>query len=82
MTAQVANLAVFQRSSRLGGTVKTYSWDWQGKTLEVIYETVGEGPTVLLLPALSTVSTRAELAVMAQDLVRNPKGFQEISLGT
>lgn len=53
---------------RLGGTVQTFSWQWQGRSLTVAYETLGAGDPVLLLPAFSTVSTRAELQTLAHDL--------------
>lgn len=46
----------------------TYTWQWQNYTLKVATETFGSGPSVLLLPALSTVSTRAELSTLAQAL--------------
>lgn len=45
-----------------------YTWQWQNHTLNVATETLGSGPSVLLLPAFSTVSTRAELATLAQAL--------------
>lgn len=56
------------RQSRLGGTIHTYNWQWQGEPLTVTYETVGEGDPVLLLPAFSTVSNRAELKALAVGL--------------
>lgn len=46
----------------------TYTWQWQNHTLNIATETLGSGPSVLLLPAFSTVSTRAELATLAQAL--------------
>lgn len=46
----------------------TYTWQWQNHTVNVATETLGYGPSVLLLPAFSTVSTRAELAALAQAL--------------
>lgn len=46
----------------------TYTWQWQNHTLNIATETLGCGPSVLLLPAFSTVSTRAELATLAQAL--------------
>ena len=60
--------ALSPRQSQLGGTVKTYDWQWQGQSLTVTYETVGEGDPVLLLPAFSTVSSRAELKDLAAGL--------------
>jgi pimeloyl-ACP methyl ester carboxylesterase len=54
--------------SQLGGTAQTLQWQWRGQPLTVAYETVGEGDPVLLLPAFSTVSNRAELQDLAGDL--------------
>lgn len=45
-----------------------YQWQWQDQTLTIATETHGTGPAVLLLPAFSTVSTRAELSTLAQGL--------------
>lgn len=45
-----------------------YLWHWQGKAYEIVYEVRGEGSPVLLLPALSTVSTRLEVAALADAL--------------
>jgi pimeloyl-ACP methyl ester carboxylesterase len=53
---------------RLGGTPKTYPWTYQAQTHSIVYETLGDGPPVLLLTAMSTVSTRAEMAGIAQCL--------------
>ncbi|MEB3267749.1 MAG: alpha/beta hydrolase [Leptolyngbya sp.] len=51
--------------SHLGASAQTYRWQWQGQPLTVVYETVGKGDPVLLLPAFSTVSNRAELKELA-----------------
>ncbi|MEO0538633.1 MAG: alpha/beta hydrolase [Cyanobacteria bacterium P01_A01_bin.123] len=56
------------RQSQLGGTAQTYDWQWHSQSLTVTYETVGEGEPVLLLPAFSTVSNRAELKDLAAGL--------------
>lgn len=53
----------------IGGTVQKYLWQWQGQTYTLTYETKGEGTPVLLLPAFSTVSTRAEMRGIAEKLV-------------
>jgi pimeloyl-ACP methyl ester carboxylesterase len=37
------------------------TWTWRGKTIELGFDTNGQGPTVLLLPALSSISTRREM---------------------
>ena len=63
--------------SVLSGQVQHYDWTYQGQTVNIVYETLGAGPTVLLLPAFSTVSTRAELAQIAQVLASK---FQVIAL--
>jgi pimeloyl-ACP methyl ester carboxylesterase len=46
----------------------TYTWQRQDQTINIATETLGSGPPVLMLPAFSTVSTRAELAALAQTL--------------
>ncbi|NEP54560.1 MAG: alpha/beta hydrolase, partial [Moorea sp. SIO3C2] len=70
MTVSSPNASTSERISptRLGGQVQHYTWTYQGQTVTLAYETLGSGPTVLLLPAFSTVSTRAELAQIAQVL--------------
>ncbi|MGB7415282.1 MAG: alpha/beta fold hydrolase [Thermosynechococcaceae cyanobacterium] len=52
----------------LQGNVSTYTWQWQGQAINIATETLGSGPSVLLLPSFSTVSTRAELTTLAQAL--------------
>jgi pimeloyl-ACP methyl ester carboxylesterase len=37
------------------------SWAWRGKTIDLGFDISGQGPTVLLLPALSSISTRREM---------------------
>ena len=53
----------------LNGTVATYQWQWQGKPITITYKTLGAGKPVLLLPALSTVSTRDGMATLAAQLM-------------
>ncbi|RKR07477.1 pimeloyl-ACP methyl ester carboxylesterase [Kushneria sinocarnis] len=43
---------------------ETLSWQWQGRQLDVGLTRQGSGPTLLMLPALSTISTRAEFAAL------------------
>lgn len=45
-------------------TVKQYVWKWSQQTFSVVYETVGQGSPVLMLPAFSTVSSRSEVGVL------------------
>lgn len=61
----------------MGGVRQTYSWPWQGQTVEVVYETLGQGDPVLLLPAFSTVSTRLELQQIAAGLASQ---FQVVAI--
>ncbi|MEM1255840.1 MAG: alpha/beta fold hydrolase [Cyanobacteria bacterium P01_H01_bin.21] len=65
------------RPTRIGGQVQHYDWTYQGQAVTIVYETLGTGPTVLLLPAFSTVSTRVELAQIAQALASQ---FQVVAL--
>jgi len=55
-------------SMTLNGTVKSYRWQWQGQPITITYDIVGSGSPVLLLPALSTVSNRNEMAALATGL--------------
>jgi len=55
-------------ASQIGGTVETLQWHWQNQTFAIAYETRGNGAPVLLLPAFSTVSTRAEMQGIAEQL--------------
>lgn len=64
-------------STNIGGVVQNYLWDWEGQQLTAVYETVGEGNPVLLLPAFSTVSTRGEMRGIAERLSSR---FQVIAL--
>lgn len=61
----------------IGGQVHTFNWQWQGQSVTIAYETLGTGSPVLLLPAFSTVSTRAELQALAAPLADH---FQVIAL--
>ena len=40
------------------------------RTVDIAYDIAGHGPPVLLLPAMSTVSTRAEMGALAHRLER------------
>ncbi|MGV2827786.1 alpha/beta fold hydrolase [Myxosarcina sp. GI1(2024)] len=52
----------------IGGKVERYTWNWQGKAYQVVYETIGQGNSILLLPAFSTVSSRSEMKAIARIL--------------
>ena len=43
-------------------TTHTYQWNWQEQPVTITYETAGTGQPILLLPSLSTVSSRTEMA--------------------
>jgi pimeloyl-ACP methyl ester carboxylesterase len=49
-----------------GGVVQEYIWQWENQPLRVVYETLGNGSPLLLLPAFSSVSTRQEMADLAR----------------
>jgi pimeloyl-ACP methyl ester carboxylesterase len=53
-----------------GGVVKHYAWIWEGRSIQVVYEVLGQGPPVLLLPALSSVCSRVEMAGLARELAQ------------
>jgi pimeloyl-ACP methyl ester carboxylesterase len=43
-------------------------WNWESQTIRVGTNRLGVGPTVLLLPALSSISTRRELCLLQERL--------------
>lgn len=43
---------------------ETFSWQWQGKSMTIGVTRCGAGPTLLILPALSTISTRHEMLAL------------------
>ena len=55
----------------MGGDVREFSWTWKQKSVCVAYEVLGQGTPILLLPALSSVSTRAEMRGVAELLAQN-----------
>jgi hypothetical protein len=57
-----------QLNSGIGGAKNFYNWNWQGKIYQVVYETIGQGSPLLLLPAFSTVFSRTEMKGIAQIL--------------
>jgi pimeloyl-ACP methyl ester carboxylesterase len=44
------------------------TWSWQGQEVQVGYDRLGVGPIVLLLPALSSISTRREMRPLQERL--------------
>lgn len=67
-TAQSTSMPPVSTASGIRGVVQKYLWTWEGQPLTVVYETLGEGTPVLLLPAFSTVSTRGEMLGIAERL--------------
>ena len=65
----------------IGGVVKEYIWSWENQQLRVVYETLGTGSPLLLLPAFSTVSMRSEMAELAQLLSEHFQVFAVDWLG-
>ena len=54
-----------QLNSSIDGTKNVYNWDFLDQQYRVVYETVGTGNPLLLLPAFSTVSSRTEMKGLA-----------------
>ena len=46
-------------------------WNWKSQTVRVGVDRLGAGPTVLLLPALSSISTRREMRLLQERLASN-----------
>lgn len=64
-------------SSVIGGTVQQFYWNWKKKPVTVVYEVMGEGKPILLLPAFSSVSTRVEMRDLAKQLAQR---FQVVTV--
>jgi pimeloyl-ACP methyl ester carboxylesterase len=45
-------------------------WNWRDETIRLGADTSGSGPTVLLLPALSSISSRREMRALQERLAR------------
>ena len=43
-------------------------WSWQGKAVRLGVTRMGAGPTILMLPALSSISTRGEMRPLQERL--------------
>jgi pimeloyl-ACP methyl ester carboxylesterase len=53
------------------------SWRWRGATVDLGLSIRGDGPTVVMLPALSSISTRREMAPLQQRLA---SGFRAVAI--
>lgn len=67
-TAKSTSMPPKSTDTGIGGVVQKYLWTWERQPLAVVYEILGEGTPVLLLPAFSTVSTRGEMRAIAERL--------------
>src|SRR5262245_3314339 len=47
---------------------RTLEWNWRGKTIRLGIDSGGTGPKVLLLPALSSISSRREMRALQERL--------------
>jgi len=54
-----------QLNSSIGGTKNVYTWNFLDQQYQIVYETIGAGKPILLLPAFSTVSSRTEMKGIA-----------------
>ena len=54
-----------QLNSSIGGIKNVYNWNFLDNQYQIVYETIGAGNPVLLLPAFSTVSSRTEMKAIA-----------------
>jgi pimeloyl-ACP methyl ester carboxylesterase len=68
MASSTTSPSIADIQPQLGGTVATYAWQWHNQPISIVYETLGEGSPILLLPALSTVSSRSEMADLSRGL--------------
>ncbi|QSJ20207.1 alpha/beta hydrolase [Nostoc sp. UHCC 0702] len=60
------NLLSTSATVGFGGVVQEYLWNWENQQLRVVYETLGKGSPLLLLPAFSSVSMRSEMGELAK----------------
>ncbi len=52
-------------------TTRDFSWSWEGHEIVLGLEEAGDGALVVLLPALSSISTRGEMRPLMARLVRD-----------
>lgn len=50
---------------------RTLQWNWRGHAVSLGADSMGEGPQILLLPALSSISTRHEMRPLQERLARH-----------
>src|SRR3974377_1087829 len=49
---------------------RAVNWSWRGKAIQLSFTERGSGQTILLLPALSSISTRHEMRPLQERLAR------------
>jgi pimeloyl-ACP methyl ester carboxylesterase len=59
----------------IDGAIQSYQWQHKGKPITIVYEVLGMGKPILLLPALSSISTRAEMRELAEYLAAQYQVF-------
>jgi pimeloyl-ACP methyl ester carboxylesterase len=64
-------------TAEIGGIVQEYIFYFENQQIRVVYETLGEGSPLLLLPAFSTVSMRTEMGEIGKLLSGN---FQVVAV--
>ena len=52
-------------------TLDSLEWNWRDKTIHLGIDCRGQGPTILMLPALSSISTRSEMRPLGGQLASN-----------
>jgi pimeloyl-ACP methyl ester carboxylesterase len=57
-----------ERYGRTLITTRDFQWSWQGQRLVLGLDEAGDGALVLLLPALSSISTRGEMHPLMERL--------------
>jgi len=62
-------------SLAIESSTQIYNWRWEKKVISIAYEVMGNGSPILLLPALSTISSRDELRQLGTLLAVNHKVY-------
>jgi pimeloyl-ACP methyl ester carboxylesterase len=62
-------------SLAIESSTQIYNWRWEKKAISIAYEVIGNGSPILLLPALSTISSRDELRQLGTLLAVNHKVY-------
>ena len=66
MTAQ--NVDIQAPEPTRSAVSERLAWNWRDQIVRLGLDRVGEGPPVLLLPALSSISTRGEMRSLQERL--------------